>query len=82
MKIRNGFVSNSSSSSFVVGKEYMTDKQIKKFAKWIKSYNENTCEGWIFDTEFYFHGTVDQGYEAKDYLLDIGVDVKYMSEKE
>jgi hypothetical protein len=30
MKIRNGFVSNSSSSSFVINKENLSPKQIKK----------------------------------------------------
>lgn len=30
MKIRNGFVSNSSSSSFVLGKYFMTPEQIKE----------------------------------------------------
>jgi len=37
MKIRNGFVSNSSSSSFVICKEFLTNKQIKAIEKW---YNE------------------------------------------
>ena len=31
MKIRNGFVSNSSSSSFVIGKYFMTQEQIDEF---------------------------------------------------
>jgi hypothetical protein len=30
MKIRNGFVSNSSSSSFVIGKEHLTEEQLLK----------------------------------------------------
>ena len=38
MKIINGFISNSSSSSFVIAKCYMTKEQIKEFgdmlAKW------------------------------------------------
>jgi hypothetical protein len=30
MKIRNGFVSNSSSSSFIICKKLMTDKQVQR----------------------------------------------------
>lgn len=36
MKIRNGFVSNSSSSSFVIGKYFMTFDQIEDFRGLIK----------------------------------------------
>lgn len=36
MKIRTGFVSNSSSSSFVIGKSYLTTDQIDK----IKNHND------------------------------------------
>lgn len=40
MKIRTGFVSNSSSSSFVIGKYFMTDEQIKKFHDLIEKFDE------------------------------------------
>ncbi len=36
MKIRNGFVSNSSSSSFVIKKEYLTKEQINKIKNHIE----------------------------------------------
>jgi len=39
MKIRNGFVSNSSSSSFCIYKELMTDKEIKEFQDLINKLN-------------------------------------------
>lgn len=40
MKIRTGFVSNSSSSSFVIGKYFMTEEQIKKFHDLIEKFDE------------------------------------------
>jgi hypothetical protein len=46
MKIRQGFVSNSSSSSFVLGKSYMTDEQIDKFSRftsYIEDFADNNC---------------------------------------
>jgi hypothetical protein len=36
MKSRNGFVSNSSSSSFVLYKEGMTEKQIESIRRWVE----------------------------------------------
>jgi hypothetical protein len=39
MKIRNGFVSNSSSASFILDKRYITPEQIEE----IKEFNK-TCE--------------------------------------
>jgi hypothetical protein len=42
MKIRNSFVSNSSSCSFVIGKTYMTEEQISKFRDFID---------WLCDRE-------------------------------
>lgn len=64
MKIRTGFVSNSSSSSFCIGKHYMTEDQIKKFRKLLGTLHEVFPDGyepetWIEDRQYYFIGTVD-----------------------
>jgi hypothetical protein len=44
MKIRIGFVSNSSSASFIIKKEYLTRNQIKKI-KDHTYYARRMCEG-------------------------------------
>jgi len=49
MKVRGGFVSNSSSCSFVIGKAYMTEEQIKKFQEFIHLFDE--LVGYNFDDE-------------------------------
>lgn len=43
MKIRSSFVSNSSSSSFVLGKHFMTEEQIEEFREWIGKYKMETA---------------------------------------
>ncbi len=44
MKIRNGFVSNSSSSSFVIKKEILSKLQIKTLLEYESS--EDNWDGW------------------------------------
>ena len=53
MKIRSGFVSNSSSASFILDKRYMTEEQIEVILKW-----EGTkWDHWdIEETEDYIKG--------------------------
>lgn len=42
MKVRIGFVANSSSASFILDRNYLTDEQIGK----IIAYNDESKEGW------------------------------------
>ena len=63
MKIRNGFVSNSSSSSFVVGKDGLTKEQISAFEDFIYRNKDDDDEDYDDDTNIingskYFFGTV------------------------
>jgi hypothetical protein len=46
MKTRNGFVSNSSSSSFVICKEFLTKKKLDAIRKWYtKDRDIDQCPG-------------------------------------
>jgi hypothetical protein len=56
MKIRVGFVSNSSSSSFCIYKKLMTNKQIDEFREIIKSANRNDEETSLGEDGNYFIG--------------------------
>lgn len=86
MKMRKGFVSNSSSSSFVLGKNFMTEEQITKFSEWLKEmeskpYNsEDTKESGFYETYIhnskkYFHGEAEQADSDKiiNKLEELGV---------
>ena len=78
MKIRTNFVSNSSSTSFCIGKNFMTEEQIGKFREWKNSaLSEETCLG---ESTYYFSGDVDQDdyFSIKDALVEMGVDEKYI----
>lgn len=39
LKIRNGYVSNSSSSSFIISKEGLTEEQLEEIRKFIDIFN-------------------------------------------
>jgi len=59
MKTRNGFVSNSSSSSFVIATKHLTQEQIMKILNHMDYWNENFAdlpdsggkcdEEWVWD---------------------------------
>lgn len=55
MKIREGFVSNSSSASFILFKKYLTEEQIKNIVslneKDIKAPNDSYSECWHITEE-------------------------------
>ena len=81
MKIRNGFVSNSSSSSFVLGKSYLSKEQIDYIDEKLDEINDNNYgEGYIESSKYYFIGTASQNNTFLDYVieeLDVGEYVTY-----
>ena len=80
MKVRKGFVSNSSSSSFVVCKQLMTDEQISEYKKFAdvfdneEEYGEYGC--YVDEDDYYFSysGDQDPGYSLYKKLIELGID--------
>jgi len=71
MKIRNDFVSNS--SSFVIGKNFMSPEQIEKFRDVIDNA-ENESVTYINEGEYYFFGQLSQNdEEVMDFLKRQGL---------
>ena len=80
MKIRNGFVSNSSSSSFVIPKEKLTYEQIDKIYRHIEEAEKhyeyydfgsvNNGNAWhISESEFYVSGyCIMDNFDMYEYL--------------
>jgi len=66
MKVRNGFVSNSSSSSFVIAKAYMTEDQITEFKEFIRENNDDDSEFYIRESKYYFSGSGEM-YDGEKY---------------
>jgi len=79
MKVRLGFVSNSSSSSFVIAKDKMTPTQIEKFGDWLAEYQKDCYEGWIFDEKHYFHGEISMHANVSKIIKELGIDTEYVS---
>ena len=81
MKIRDGFVSNSSSASFVLGKNFLSKKQIEKFSEWLgNDFNSDNYESFIHETPNYFHGRISIHEEERiiKFLKEIKVNKKYV----
>ncbi len=83
MKIKQGFVSNSSSSSFVIGKNFMTEEQVAGFSKFLRElHGSEDCaeETYIFESKHYFFGKISQhDEEVVEFLRGAGVATKYVS---
>lgn len=76
MKIRTGFVSNSSSSSFCIWKGFMTNDQIVGFREIINSVRDKNSwdETSIGEDGEYFIGTLDMHNETVlTYLNAVGL---------
>jgi len=61
MKLRNGFVSNSSSSSFVLVKEGLTQEQIDIINDAVENINEQSWSegGYMHNSKLCVHGEID-----------------------
>ena len=64
MKVRAGFVSNSSSSSFVLDKDDMTGEQLQEFRELIdECENEGGGDTYIYETDRHFVGRLSMHNE-------------------
>lgn len=71
MKIRRGFVSNSSSSSFILDKKQMTDNQMEMMRKYINP----SSEWWDItedENEFQGYTLMDNG-DMRNYFKKINL---------
>lgn len=86
MKIRSGFVSNSSSSSFVIAKTALTEEQIeqiknhqeiaKKMGEGLSEHGFGCLDSpWsIFENNYYVEGRTDMNnFDMFNFLGEIGV---------
>jgi hypothetical protein len=81
MKERNGFVTNSSSASYIISKKKITTEQVQdiydhaKFAFYKSSDGSNYSNAWhIEEDELYIQvSTSMDNFNMYQYLLDIGI---------
>jgi len=58
MKIRLGFVSNSSSSSFVIPKKYLSEKDLETYNEYSEFGNNVHYDDDLHETEKYIYGRI------------------------
>lgn len=70
MKVRNSFVSNSSSSSFVIRTEYLTDAQIRRIHDHIRE--SNIIDDFLdkLETEYNLSGKYVDSFFKKEYASE------------
>jgi hypothetical protein len=78
MKVRKGFVSNSSSSSFVICKKNLTKEQIRKIQKWLEESNDITDSKYsdknnMNESKEHFFGRMSMHVKWVDFLKEIFV---------
>lgn len=91
MKTRHGFVSNSSSSSFIIAREFVNEEQLEyiknhievskdmsKFPNaWEGEFDNRPCDAWniTVDNNFVFGSTLMDNFDFYGFLASIGIDM-------